>query len=347
MNVPKYSELPSVAGRPRHCSWDVWNEIHEHVTGRKGQKDWSGTLNHLTAEVVAAAGKEIQTGERAALNWPLDAYTYVGFQRKKLELGIIDGKAVTGGKFLANDDEVTSTRERRVVSNSCFRSRSIPKLALSGMGCAISVTALYYNGATHEELQNGRENRPGSIHEWSKMGGICGRGVLLDYYAYAQKHSIDYCPGDTHNITVESLENVATWENVELRPGDILLVRTGWTSWHDSLIDEAKKIALTRDKHDNAGLLPSEETAEWIWDRRFAAIAADNPTVETWPPTGKGQLLHEYLLPTLGCPIGELWDLEKLSALCEKNKRYSFFLSSAPLNISGAIATPANAVAIL
>ncbi|KAJ3548800.1 hypothetical protein NM208_g820 [Fusarium decemcellulare] len=334
MDVPKYSELPSVADRPRHCSWDVWNKIHEQVTGRKGEKDWAGTLNHLTSEVVAAAGKEIQTGERAALNWPLDAYTYVGFQRKKLEFDIIDGKAVTGGKFLANDDEISfNTQISTQWDGLCHFGHTS--------------TSLYYNGATHEELQSGRENRPGSIHEWSKMGGICGRGVLLDYYAYAQQHGIDYCPGDTHNITVEALEKVATWEKVELLPGDILLVRTGWTSWHDSLTDKAKKIALTRDKHDNAGLLPAEETAEWIWDRRFAAVAADNPTVEAWPPTGKDQLLHEYLLPTLGCPIGELWDLEKLSALCEKNKRYSFFLSSAPLNISGAIATPANAIAIL
>jgi hypothetical protein len=45
--------------------------------------------------------------------------------------------------------------------------------------------------------------------------------------------------------------------------------------------------------------------------------------------------------------MGELWDLEKLSGMCAKNKRYTFFLSSAPLNVSGAITTPANAIAIM
>lgn len=67
MEVPKYSELPSAPGRPSHCAWDVWNNVHERVTGEKGKKDWVGTLNHLTREVVAAAGTEIQTGERVAL----------------------------------------------------------------------------------------------------------------------------------------------------------------------------------------------------------------------------------------------------------------------------------------
>lgn len=41
-----------------------------------------------------------------SVSWPLDAYTHVGFQRKKLEFDIIDGRAITGGKFLANDDQV-------------------------------------------------------------------------------------------------------------------------------------------------------------------------------------------------------------------------------------------------
>jgi hypothetical protein len=67
MEVPKYADLPSVPGRPSHCSWDVWNKIHEQVTGRTGEKDWVGTLNHLTPNDVAAAGNEIRTGDRAAL----------------------------------------------------------------------------------------------------------------------------------------------------------------------------------------------------------------------------------------------------------------------------------------
>jgi hypothetical protein len=48
-----------------------------------------------------------------------------------------------------------------------------------------------------------------------------------------------------------------------------------------------------------------------------------------------------------GTPIGELWDLEKLAETCKKENKYSFFLTSAPLNVWGGVASPPNALAIL
>jgi hypothetical protein len=47
-----------------------------------------------------------------------------------------------------------------------------------------------------------------------------------------------------------------------------------------------------------------------------------------------------------GLPIGELWDLEELSEHCHAAGKYSFFLTSVPLNIPGLIASPPNALAI-
>ena len=47
-----------------------------------------------------------------------------------------------------------------------------------------------------------------------------------------------------------------------------------------------------------------------------------------------------------GMPIGELWDLKALSEQCKKSGRYSFMLTSVPLNIPGLIGSPPNALAI-
>jgi hypothetical protein len=101
------------------------------------------------------------------------------------------------------------------------------------------------------------------------------------------------------------LEKVAAWEGVTFTAGDILLVRTGWLRWHNDADDETR-IRLTRDKHENVGVAASEATAAWIWyawkksrlhpfvfhlksnqtprDHRLAGVAADNPTLESWPP---------------------------------------------------------------
>lgn len=45
--------------------------------------------------------------------------------------------------------------------------------------------------------------------------------------------------------------------------------------------------------------------------------------------------LHEKLLALWGCPIGELWDLEKLADKCAERKQWTFFLASAPNHVKG------------
>lgn len=45
-------------------------------------------------------------------------------------------------------------------------------------------------------------------------------------------------------------------------------------------------------------------------------------------------------------PIGELWDLKALSEQCEKSKKWTFLLTSIPLNVPGGIGSPPNALAV-
>lgn len=52
-------------------------------------------------------------------------------------------------------------------------------------------------------------------------------------------------------------------------------------------------------------------------------------------PSCENYLLHHYVLPLWGMPIGELLDLEKLSETCKKQNRWSFFFASAPFNCHG------------
>jgi hypothetical protein len=44
---------------------------------------------------------------------------------------------------------------------------------------------------------------------------------------------------------------------------------------------------------------------------------------------------------------GEMFDLERLAKECATAQRWSFFFTSAPLNIPGGVASPPNAIAIL
>jgi len=63
-------------------------------------------------------------------------------------------------------------------------------------------------------------------------------------------------------------------------------------------------------------------------------------------PPAVGWSMHEVLLAGWGCPIGELFDLEKLSEHCAKEKRWSFFVASEVVNVPGGVASPPNILAI-
>lgn len=58
-----------------------------------------------------------------------------------------------------------------------------------------------------------------------------------------------------------------------------------------------------------------------------------------------GHPVHITSAVLIGC-LGEMWDLEELSKICAEQKRWSFFLTSMPLNVPNGIAGPANVTAI-
>jgi hypothetical protein len=63
-------------------------------------------------------------------------------------------------------------------------------------------------------------------------------------------------------------------------------------------------------------------------------VAGDARSFEVWPCAELEWHLHEWLLAGWGMPIGELFDLEELARVCADLGRWSFFLTSAVMNVS-------------
>jgi hypothetical protein len=143
-------------------------------------------------------------------------------------------------------------------------------------------------------------------------------------------------------ITPADLLGCIDAQGTPFEAGDVLLLRTGWVGWYRGL-DEGARAALPA-ALAAPGLEASEEMVRTIWDLHPAAIAADNPAVEVWPPSGT--FMHRSLLPLLGIPLGELWDLEALAADCAADGTYDCLLTSAPLNVRGGVGSPPNALAL-
>jgi hypothetical protein len=69
-------------------------------------------------------------------------------------------------------------------------------------------------------------------------------------------------------------------------------------------------------------------------------------TAEADPSRWPDVFVHTALLPLLGIPIGELFDLDALAEDCVATGTYDSFFASAPLNLPAGVATPPNALAI-
>jgi len=63
-------------------------------------------------------------------------------------------------------------------------------------------------------------------------------------------------------------------------------------------------------------------------------------------PSQEEYMLHEYLLALWGVPLGEIFDLEKLSKTCKEKGRWTFFVTSSPNHCVGGVSSHGNAMAI-
>jgi len=186
-----------------------------------------------------------------------------------------------------------------------------------------------------------RELRKGSNQS------ILGRGILIDYASYADKKGFKFNSFSAHEIKLSEISEIVRECKITIQKGDILFLRIGVTrDWDQSMTVAEKTEYATNAVPQLAGVEATVDMLRWIWDSGFAAVAGDGIAFEVWPPQNPQILLHEYLLAGWGMPIGELFDLESLAEKCKELGRWSFFVSSVPLNQKGGVSSPPGAMAI-
>jgi kynurenine formamidase len=311
--IPKFAQLPVKPDAPPQSSWGVF-----------GDDDQLGCLNFLTAQGVIAAAALVRRGSVFRLDAPIGFATPPPIRqpvkhtiRNYFDVG-----------FSALDDVLDNynTQEGSQWDGYAHYGRKRDKL--------------FYNGVKLDEIKSGPGGKL-SIHQWKNK--IVGRGVLLDVFRYCMDQGRRLNPLTDEVYGIAELKAAAAQYGVELKPGTILLVRTGWMQAY--LKTTAEERRRDAPKRRSIGVERSAELMEWLWDNRIAAIGSDCPGVEPTPIEGKG-ILHHRALFLLGLPLGELFDLEELAEDCARDGVTEFMLVSAPLNLEGGIVSPPNAVAI-
>ena len=85
-------------------------------------------------------------------------------------------------------------------------------------------------------------------------------------------------------------------------------------------------------KHVHTGLQQNEEAIRSIWNDRVVVVAGDGASFEVRPNRDHEWNTRYILLPGYWIPIGEMFNLERLVEMCKKLKRWTFSITSSPLN---------------
>ena len=160
---------------------------------------------------------------------------------------------------------------------------------------------------------------------------LLGRGVLLDVAGWKGQPLLP----TAYAISSDDLAACAAAQGVEVRAGDVLLVRTGYAAlWHD------EPAYLRAAGVGKSGTL-------WAAERGVVAVGADNMAWdvpdERDPESGATLFAHFYLLPQKGVYILENLNLEELA----RDRRWEFAFIGVPLKLQGATGSPVRPLALV
>ena len=187
-----------------------------------------------------------------------------------------------------------------------------------------------FGGLDAEEAGRGGKYVELGVHTIEPM---VRRGVLLDV---ARHRGVEVLDGG-YEITPEDLEATAAADGVQVRSGDVVLVRSGWGRRF------AEGAAYLGSDSGVPGV--GEAGARWLADRGAHAVGADTIAFERLQPGGGHSVLpaHRVLLVEHGVYIVEALDLEELGE--QRIVEFTFVL--VPLNIFGATGSPVRPLAVV
>lgn len=160
-------------------------------------------------------------------------------------------------------------------------------------------------------------------------------GVLLDFAAI---EGVDWIEPGTAFRAADVLRAEKELD-VEIRPGDAVLVRSGHV---------ARRAALGP-WHPDAGAAGLHVDAmPLLAERGICLLGGDGDSdVRPSPTPGITSPVHALAITAMGVPLLDNLDLEELSALCRAEDRYRFMFVVAPLNVPRGTGGPVNPVAVL
>lgn len=188
----------------------------------------------------------------------------------------------------------------------------------------------YGGGNAREHLGD----RGPTVGDGSRLPPFIRRGLLLDVPGFLGVEALS-----SHQpVDADQLQAVAEHQDITVRQGDVVLIRTGYLgAWPDE-----DRMA----RHTTAG--PDISAARWLLEQGVVATGSDTETFEVQPAPDPGspanpQPVHTLLLIENGIYLFEGIYLEELA----HERVYEFLFVALPLKIQGTTGSMLDPVAIV
>jgi kynurenine formamidase len=297
--------------------------------GRWGDQDEVGTVNLVSAEMIVAAARLVQSGQVISLAMPFDRKGPHTAGRKG-RYNPIHYMIQTGTDAYCGSQDADGLR---------YADDAIAMPTQCGTQWDALSHVFYdddmYNGFDIRTVDSAGARHCGIEHMANRM---VGRGVLLDVPRHLGVTDL----ADGFPITRALLEQVVAAQGCHVGVGDFLLVRTGQLgrclregNWGTYAGGNAPGLAF--------------DTLEWVRALDLAAVCSDTFAVEVRPEATVHirRPWHWVAIPNMGLSVGEIFQLDALAEQCAQLGRWEFLFVAAPLPITGAVGSPVNPLAIL
>jgi kynurenine formamidase len=295
------------------CNSIVPSEAQRWYPSRWGAEDQRGAANRLTPQKVLEAKDLIKQGNVYQLGRVYESGMPM-FGTRHYSLRIPQTFKIPGSNQATYHDELVSAEIGQVGTQ------------FDGLG-HVGIGDLFYNGNNRADFA-----QPDGLTKLGieNVGPIVTRGLLID--VARQKGVAQLESG--YEITTSDLQAALKSQSLEIRPGDVVLIHTGWGAlW---MKDNARYGAGA----PGIGVA----AAQFLADKEVTVVGADTWGVEVGPnpDASLGAPVHQLLIARNGIYLHENLNTEDLA----RDNVYEFAYIFAPLRLKGATGSPGNPIAI-
>ncbi|MDW3217317.1 MAG: cyclase family protein [Acidimicrobiales bacterium] len=301
--------------------------------GRWGDDDRIGTLNHITDAARVEAAASVEHGRAVSLA--------IDLKHDGVQIGQIPTRI--------NPIHVMGTIDHADLGDP-DGDGMVPHFSDDMVTMGLQA-GTHWDGLSHvsynHTLYNGIPASSITARDGSTELGIehvrslVGRGVLLDI---AGSKGLDRL-ADNHEVTGADLDEAAEWAGVEVRAGDIVLIRTGRMRLY---LEQGATQYTMGEGGDASSPGPGIDAVRWFHRHDIAAAATDTYMFEVFPAQEWDNVLGVHCLDVvdMGFTQGQNWHLEELAEICKDYGRHHFLLEATPEPFVGATGAPVNPIAL-